>query len=251
MMEVLIREDKATLGREAATQGASLVRAALTERGEASIIVATGASQFATLEALVGAKDLDWSRVTVFHLDEYLGLPITHPASFRLYLWDRFLRQLPMPVRAFHAIDGNAKASAETHRLNRIIAEHTIDVAFVGIGENAHLAFNDPPADFESTAAFMAVELDEACRRQQLGEGWFGTLEDVPTHAITMSVPEIMRSRHIICSVPDERKAEAVKGSLEGPVTAEIPASILQRHPSCWLYLDTPAASRLSGSSVR
>ncbi|MEQ9455022.1 MAG: glucosamine-6-phosphate deaminase [Phycisphaeraceae bacterium] len=251
MMEVLIREDKATLGHEAATRGASLVRAALTERGEASIIVATGASQFATLEALVGAKDLDWSRVTVFHLDEYLGLPITHPASFRLYLWDRFLRQLPMPVRAFHAIDGNAKAEAETQRLSRIIAEHTIDVAFVGIGENAHLAFNDPPADFEAKDAFLVVNLDQACRRQQLGEGWFGTLEDVPTQAITMSVPEIMRSRHIICSVPDERKAQAVKRTLEGPVTAEVPASILQRHPSCWLYLDTPAASRLSGSSVR
>ena len=251
MTEVLIREDNATLGRDAATHGASLVRAALTERGEASIIVATGASQFATLKALVETKDLDWSRVTVFHLDEYLGLPITHPASFRLYLWDRFLRQLPMPVRAFHAIDGNADAPTETQRLSRIIAEHTIDVAFVGIGENAHLAFNDPPADFESTAAFMVVELDEACRRQQLGEGWFATLEDVPSRAITMTIPEIMKSRHIVCSVPDERKAEAVRGSLEGPVTAEVPASILQRHPSCRLYLDTPAASRLSGSSVR
>ncbi|WP_428387030.1 glucosamine-6-phosphate deaminase [Mucisphaera sp.] len=249
-MDVLIREDKATLGRDAADDGAAVIQTALRERGQASIIVATGASQFATLEALVRTESLDWSRVTVFHLDEYLGLPITHPASFRLYLWDRFLRQLPMPVRAFHAIDGNANPAAEVDRLGRIIAEHTIDVAFVGIGENAHLAFNDPPADLQTQAAFMQVDLDEACRKQQLGEGWFETLEDVPKQAITMTVPEIMRSRHIICSVPDERKAQAVAAAVEGPVTETVPASILQQHGACRLYLDPPAASRLTGAGV-
>ncbi|QDU70458.1 glucosamine-6-phosphate deaminase [Mucisphaera calidilacus] len=249
-MKVLIREDREKLGREAAAHGASLIRTALRVRGEAAIIVATGASQFATLEALVGSADLDWSRVTVFHLDEYLGLPITHPASFRLYLWDRFLRQLPVPVRAFYAIDGNADPLAETERLGRALAEHRIDVAFVGIGENAHLAFNDPPADFDTDRAFMVVALDEACRQQQLGEGWFATLDDVPRRAITMSVPAIMGSEHIICTVPDERKAQAVAAAVEGPVTEAVPASILQLHPDCQLYLDQPAASRLTGAQA-
>lgn len=249
-MNLVISSEKNAMGLAAASEGAAAIREAIADHGKASIIVATGASQFTVLDTLVEAEDIDWSRVTIFHLDEYVGLPITHPASFRLYLWERLVRRLPVPVRAFHAIDGNANPSDETSRLGALIKATTIDVAFVGIGENAHLAFNDPPADFNTHDAYLLVQLDEACRKQQLGEGWFATLEDVPKQAISMSVNEILRSKKIICSVPDERKAHAVQGAVEGPVTPDVPASALQNHPNCTLHLDTAAASKLSGAGV-
>lgn len=244
-MNVHIYETKEETGRAAAQDGAQLLRDALHSRGEANIVLATGASQFELLETLVAAPDLDWSRVTAFHLDEYIGLSVDHPASFRRYLRERFVQRLPMPLRAFHEIDGEDDGRAECDRLNSLIGQRPVDVAFVGIGENGHLAFNDPPADFNTETPYIVVRLDEACRRQQLGEGWFPTLEDVPGQAISMSIHQIMKAQAIVCTVPEERKAKAVKAALEGPVTPEVPASILQRHPSVRFYLDRDSASLL------
>ncbi len=245
-MNIRILRTKDDMGSLAAGDGAALIRKAIEARGEAGIVVATGASQFEMLAGLVQAEGVNWNAVTAFHLDEYVGLPITHSASFRLYLWRRFVSKLPLPLRAFHYLNGEADAEAEAERVSRIIRGRLIDVMFIGIGENGHIAFNDPPADFDADRPYLVVELDEACRRQQLGEGWFPTLADVPTRAISMSVRQIMTGAAIICTVPDERKAEAVRNAVEGDVTPDVPASILQRHEHCTLYLDEPAASRLS-----
>lgn len=245
-MKIVIKKDRPHLGAASSKHGAEILRKTLAERGEASIIVATGSSQFETLEGLAKEKDIRWDRVTVFHLDEYVGLPITHPASFRLYLWERFTRQLPLPLKMFHYVNADAAdPKAECRRLGDIIKKHPIDVAFIGIGENGHVAFNDPPADFETSEAYLVVNLDEACRKQQLGEGWFPTLADVPSKAITMSVKQILASRAIVCTVPDQRKAQAVRNSAEGPVTPNVPASALQKHGNCTLFLDEAAASLL------
>jgi glucosamine-6-phosphate deaminase len=241
-MEVLIQKTKEELGKEAARKGAMLIRQALKEKGSASIILATGASQFEMLGELVKAE-VDWSKVTVFHLDEYIGIPDTHPASFRKYLRERFADLVSPAV--FYAIDGETDPEGTCARLGAIIGKQAIDVAFVGIGENAHLAFNDPPADFNATEPYIVVELDEACRRQQLGEGWFPSLETVPGKAISMSVRQILKSKAIICTVPDARKAEAVRKAVEGEVSPEAPASILQSHPFTWLYLDRESSSLL------
>jgi glucosamine-6-phosphate deaminase len=238
-------DTKEAMGRSAADDGAQAIRDAMANRGRANIIVATGASQFEMLAALAAA-DVDWSRVTIFHLDEYVGMPVTHPASFRKYLRERFVEKLPKPPAVFHYINGEGDCQAECHRLGKLIATHPIDVAFIGIGENGHLAFNDPPADFEAEDAYLVVDLDDACRRQQLGEGWFPSLDAVPRQAISMSIPQIMKSRKIVCTVPDQRKAEAVRGAVEGPVTPNLPASALQKHRDAALYLDKPAASLLS-----
>ncbi len=238
-------DTKDGMGAAAAAAGAEKMRTALRERGEVNIIVATGASQFELLEALTKESGIDWARVSVFHLDEYVGLSIEHPASFRKYLKERFEDRLPGPVRAFHYINAEENPKAECHRVGALIAEAPIDVAFVGIGENGHLAFNDPPADFDTEEPYLVVDLDEACRQQQFGEGWFPSLEAVPEKAISMSVRQIMKSGSIICTVPDERKAEAVQNSVEGEVSPEVPASILQKHRDCQLYLDGPAASLL------
>ncbi|MDB4544036.1 glucosamine-6-phosphate deaminase, partial [Akkermansiaceae bacterium] len=197
------------------------------------------------LAALVQEEGIDWTQVTIFHLDEYVGLSIEHPASFRKYLKERFENQLPSPVRAFHYINAEDDPEAECDRVGSLIAETPIDVAFVGIGENGHLAFNDPPADFEIEKPYLVVNLDEACRQQQFGEGWFANLEAVPEKAISMSVRQIMKSGSIICTVPDERKAKAVRNSLEGEVSPGVPASILQEHEDCGLYIDELAASLL------
>ncbi len=251
-MKTVVHETKQALGEQAAAEGAALLRAALQERGEANIIVATGASQFEMLAALVSAPDIDWSRVTAFHLDEYVGLPLSHPASFRKYLKERFVEAVPTPLRAFHYIDGEGDVKAECGRLGALIAPVVIDVAFIGIGENGHLAFNDPPADFATESPYLVVNLDEACRRQQLGEGWFPTLESVPEQAISMSVRQILKSKAIVCSVPDARKAVAVRGAVEGPVTPDVPASILQQHEKATLHLDRESASLLhtQGQSI-
>jgi glucosamine-6-phosphate deaminase len=244
-MKISISDTKVELGSKAAIDGASRIRAAIASNGSANVIVATGASQFEMLEQLVATKDLAWNKVTCFHLDEYVGMPITHGASFRKYLWERFVSRLLLPLAAFHYVDGEGDPQAECDRLGAIIRKHPIDVAFVGIGENGHLAFNDPPADFETDAPYLVVTLDEACRKQQMGEGWFPTLADVPQRAISMSCRQIMKSRCLIVSVPDARKAVAVKASVKGPVTPMAPASILQRHEDCVLYLDKASASLL------
>lgn len=243
-MDVRIFPTKAEMGAAAAAQAAGVVREALAARARAHVIAATGASQFEFLESLTAVPDLDWSRVVFFHLDEYVGLPESHPASFRRYLKERILARV-QPA-AFHFVNGEDDPAAECARVGEILARHPIDAAFVGIGENGHLAFNDPPADFEAKAPYVVVELDEACRRQQLGEGWFPTLEDVPRRAISMSIPQILKSREILCIVPDARKAQAVHDCLEGAVSPRHPASALQRHPRTTVYLDEASAALLA-----
>jgi glucosamine-6-phosphate deaminase len=242
-MEIIISETKQELGKQAAQKGAGLIREAIQKNGMANIIVATGASQFEMLGELV-KEDIDWSVVTGFHLDEYIGIDVSHPASFRKYLKERFVDLVP--IKEFNYVDGSIDAIVECVRLGEIIAKHPIDVAFVGIGENGHLAFNDPPADFETEKPYLVVNLDDACRRQQLGEGWFPTFDDVPKQAISMSIKQIMKSEHIICSVPDERKAEAVKNTVTGKVSPLVPASVMQLHKSTWLYLDKNSSSKLA-----
>jgi glucosamine-6-phosphate deaminase len=244
-MNIEICANKQDLGRRAAAAGAEQIHAAIADRGEAHVIVATGASQFEMLSELVQAPNIDWTRVVFFHLDEYVAMPMSHGASFRRYLKERLVDRLPQAPRAFHYIDAERDPSVECRRLGELIKQFPIDVAFIGIGENAHLAFNDPPADFQTEEPYLVVHLDEACRRQQFGEGWFPTFDSVPTLAISMSIRQIMKSATIICSVPDERKATAVQQALEGPVTPDVPASILQQHPRATIYLDPPAASKL------
>lgn len=244
-MEIHIEDNPIELGRKAGKLGAQLIKKVISDKGVANIILATGTSQFETMNTLIADKEIDWSKVVMFHLDEYIGLPITHKASFRKYLKERFLDHVP-ELKAYYLIDGEKDPQEECQRLNALIRKHPIDVAFVGIGENGHLAFNDPPADFETTEPYLVVNLDKACRAQQMGEGWFPTLDDVPKQAISMSVRQIMATDVIICSVPDKRKAEAVVNSLTGEVTPDVPASILQQHDRCYMYLDKESASLYS-----
>ncbi len=242
-MEIVISETKQVLGKKAAQMGAKLIRQAILEKGEANIIVATGASQFEMLNELV-KEDVDWSKVRAFHLDEYIGISETHPASFRKYLKERFV-DIVSP-KEFIYVNGTSDPDEECIRLGKLISKHSIDVAFVGIGENSHLAFNDPPADFETEKAYLVVTLNDACRHQQMGEGWFKMVSDVPEKAISMSIKQIMKSKAIICSVPDSRKAEAVKKTVEGSISPLIPAAIMRHHAATWLYLDNDSALMLS-----
>lgn len=244
-MTISVFENAEALGKAAGTQAADLIRKAIAEKGSANIIVATGTSQFETLKQLIAEEGIDWSKVTMFHLDEYIDLPITHPASFRKYLKERFLEKLP-PLAAAYLIDGETNVDEERKKLGELIAQHPIDVALVGIGENGHLAFNDPPANFDTEEPYLTVNLDQACRLQQMNEGWFGSIDEVPQQAISMSIRQIMKSKVIICSVPDKRKADAVKNCLTGEVTNMHPASILQNHESCHVYLDKDSASLIS-----
>jgi len=245
-MEVLTFTTPQELGAAAAQHGAEVIKQAIETKGAANIILATGASQFATIKHLIGQSGIDWSKVTAFHLDEYLGLSESHPASFRKYLKERFVAHVPT-LKAFHFVNGEPdNPQEECARLGERIQQHPIDAAFIGIGENGHLAFNDPPADFDAEEPFLVVTLDEACRRQQFGEGWFNSLDDVPKRAISMSIQQILKSRHLYVSVPDKRKARAVQCALEGEISPMCPASILRTHPRCTIFLDTEAASLLS-----
>lgn len=244
-MKINIFKNKTESGAAAAGLGARYIREAVAAHGQANIIVATGASQFEMLSALTASPDLPWHKLHIFHLDEYVGMSIDHPASFRKYLWERFHRKLPSPPAGFHYLNAEEDPQAECDRVGSLIQHRNIHVCFAGIGENAHLAFNDPPADFETDTPYQVVELDEACRGQQLGEGWFNSLEEVPTHAVSMSIRQIMKSEKIIITAPDERKAEAVRGTIEGPVDPDCPASVLQQHPCCHFYLDSASASKL------
>lgn len=245
MIEMHVASDKDELGRQAAALGAQAIREAIARDGAASIIVATGASQFEMLSHLVKAEGIDWSKVTAFHLDEYVGLPETHPASFRRYLRERFLAPLN-DAPTFVPVDGEGDVQANVAKLNSLIAGRRITVCFAGIGENCHLAFNDPPADFDTEDPYIVVALDDACRHQQFGEGWFPNFEAVPQHAISMSIRQIMKSELIVLSVSDSRKAQATKAALEGPVSNLSPASILQKHPRTVLFIDPAAASLLT-----
>ena len=231
------------MSRAAARQAADVLRSTLAARGRARIVAATGASQFDFLEALTGADGIDWSRVEMFHLDEYVGLPIDHPASFRKYLRERLIDKTG--IRNYHLLDAERDLGEVAARVGRELAKAPIDVAFVGIGENAHLAFNDPPADFDSDVPYLVVTLDEACRRQQVGEGWFPSLDAVPAQALSMSIQQILKSNAIICIVPDARKAAAVKASLEGEITPSAPASVLRRHGNVTVFLDRDSAALL------
>jgi glucosamine-6-phosphate deaminase len=248
-MDINIANNPAELGLAAAKTAADLIRAAIAQKGTAHIIMATGASQFETIHQLIQSPGINWSKVVMYHLDEYIGLPAAHPASFRKYLQERFLAKLPA-LKAVYLVDGETDPVEECARLNKAISQVVIDVALVGIGENGHLAFNDPPADFFTETPFIVVTLDELCRQQQLGEGWFNGIDEVPLQAISMSIQQIMKSTTIICSVPDSRKALAVKNTLQQEVSNLYPASILQTHGDCRFYLDAASAALLSGSAT-
>jgi glucosamine-6-phosphate deaminase len=235
--------DKILLGQAAAGQAAASIRRAITERNRARIIAATGASQFEFLDALAQVPDIDWPRVEMFHLDEYIGLPLTHPASFRKYLLERLINKTG--IGHYHLLDGESDPAEAIRRVGQALSAAPVDVAFVGIGENGHLAFNDPPADFETQEPYLIVNLDEACRQQQVGEGWFAQLDEVPRQAISMSVRQILKAREIICVVPDARKAQAVKACFAGEISPLAPASILRAHPSVTVYLDRDSSALL------
>jgi len=243
-MKVFQLENPQDLGNSAGKAAAAIIDESIIEKGFANVILATGTSQFETLQQLI-EEDIDWGKVNIFHLDEYINIPISHPASFRKYLKERFIEKVGS-VGAVYLINGEADPQEECDRLGEIISKHPIDVALVGIGENGHLAFNDPPADFKTEKPYLVVDLDGPCRMQQLNEGWFKSLEEVPLQAISMSIQQIMKSKHIIASVPDERKANAVKDCLENEVSPVYPASILQEHPECSIYLDKTSASLLT-----
>ncbi|MBE3135397.1 MAG: glucosamine-6-phosphate deaminase [Acidobacteria bacterium] len=248
-MDLRVFESKQALAAAAAEDAAAVIKSAIAARGRAGIVAATGASQFEFLDCLVAAPGIDWARTVFFHLDEYIGLPRTHPASFRKYLTERIIERVH--PGAFHLVDGEAPDPvAECKRLGGLIAREPIDVAFVGIGENGHLAFNDPPADFEIDEPYLVVNLDQRCRQQQLGEGWFTRIEDVPARAISMSIRQILRSQRIVCVVPDRRKAEAVRQSVEWEVSPWRPASVLRTHAGATLYLDEASASLLTDRSA-
>lgn len=247
MSSLNIYPDKAACGAAAGKLGAEKIRTAIAKNGFANIIIATGASQFEMLQTLVAEPGIDWTKVTMFHLDEYVGLDESHPASFRKYIKERFVANLPAPLKAAYFVNGSAadpkQACAE---LGETIAKHPIDVAFIGIGENGHIAFNDPPADFDTEEAYLVVDLDDVCRKQQLGEGWFPTFDDVPKQAISMSVRQIMKSACIINTVPDARKAYAVRITIEGELCPAHPASVIRLHPDCHTFCDKDSAADLS-----
>jgi len=246
-MDVAIFDSRLKLAQTAANNAAGIIREAIAERDQAYVTAATGASQFEFLEALVIQPDIEWRRVTFFHLDEYVGLPFDHPASFRRYLNERIVQRTN--PGAFHFINGDAPdPAAECRRVGALISRQTVDAAFVGIGENGHLAFNDPPAGFDTQEPYLIVELDEACRRQQVGEGWFETIAAVPRQAISMSIQQILKARHVLCVVPDQRKATAVRNSLELEVSPLHPASILQQHAHATIYLDQESAALLKSA---
>jgi glucosamine-6-phosphate deaminase len=236
---------KEECGVAAAGRGAEILKQTIAAKGRASFIVATGASQFDFLKAMTDKEGIDWRLTTMYHLDEYIGMNADHPASFRRYLKERLVDAVQPGT--IHYIQGQADdPAAECRRINSIISRDNIDVAFVGIGENGHLAFNDPPADFDTELPYIIVELDDACRRQQFGEGWFASLDEVPNTAISMSIQQIMKSATIICTVPDKRKARAVKQCFEGKISPLHPASILRQHLRTFVYLDNDAASLLA-----
>ena len=243
-LKIEIHADKQTLGRAAAEHAACSLRRTLGEEGSARVVAATGASQFEFLGALTSAPNIDWSRVEVFHLDEYVGLPSTHPASFRKYVFERLIQKAG--IIKYYLLDGDGDPQGSVKKVGAALQSKQVDLLFAGIGENGHLAFNDPPADFQVADPYLIVDLDEACRQQQVNEGWFAKLADVPTKAISMSVRQILSAKEIIAVVPDNRKARAVQACLEGEISPMVPASILRKHPNATIYLDLDSAALLS-----
>ncbi len=243
-MLLRVFDNKKELGRAAADQAANAIRRAISERGGARIIAATAASQLEFLDALTHAPGIDWKKVEAFHLDEYIGLPITHPGSFRKMLMEQLVNKTG--IVHYHLLDGDAADPvAVVKEAGKQLASSPIDIAFLGIGENGHIAFNDPPADFETEEPYIIVNLDEACRQQQVGEAWFANLSQVPMQAISMSARQILKAKEILAVVPDKRKAQAIKLCFEGKISPMAPASILRRHSNATVYLDTHSASLL------
>jgi len=247
-MEIKVFRSKESLAQAAASYAASLIRDAISRRGIARIIAATGASQFDFLDALTRSPAIGWSRVEMFHLDEYVGMSESEPASFCRYLRERLINKVAL--KRYHLLDGTDDPAAVIKRVSEEIRKAPIDVAFAGVGENGHLAFNDPPADFETDEAYMVVNLDEDCRKQQLGEGWFPTLADVPRQALSMTIKQLMKAEQILCIVPDARKAKAIQACFGGEVSPLAPASILQRHPNAIIYLDQDSSALLPQTKV-
>jgi glucosamine-6-phosphate deaminase len=244
-MLLRIFSDKVSLGRAAAEQAAGAIRRAVAARDHARIVAATAASQLEFLDALTQAPGIDWAKVEAFHLDEYIGLPITHPGSFRKMLMELLVTKTGIPT--YHLLEGDASdPSVVVRGVGQQLASAPIDIAFLGIGENGHIAFNDPPADFTIEDPYLIVNLDQACRRQQVGEAWFADISQVPTRAISMSPRQILKAREILAVVPDHRKAQAVKACFEGEISPMAPASILRRHPNATVYLDSNSASLLN-----
>ena len=247
-MKVCIERNRPAMSAAAAEHAAESLRRVIASRGNVRVVAATGASQLEFLAALTSRRGIDWQQVELFHLDEYVGIPETHPASFRRYLRENLIDKTG--IRNYHFLDGTGDVEQVIRDVGRELSSRPIDVMFAGIGENGHLAFNDPPADFQTADPYILVSLDEACRKQQVGEGWFASIEQVPTRAISMSVRQIMKAAELLVIVPDERKAAAVKATLEGEITPAVPASIIRTHPNAALYLDEPAASRLAKQTI-
>ncbi len=244
-MLIRVFADKLSVGQAAAEQAAAAIQNAISTRGRARIVAATAASQLEFLRALTARPDIDWANVEVFHLDEYIGLPLTHPGSFRKMLLEQLVHKTG--VKKYHLLDGDdANPEGVVHRVGQELASASVDIAFLGIGENGHIAFNDPPADFETEDPYLIVNLDEACRRQQVGEAWFADISQVPRQAISMSAQQILKAKEILAVVPDTRKAQAVKDCFEGEISPMHPASILRRHANATIYLDTHSASLLN-----
>lgn len=247
-MKLHIKPNRRAMSAAAAAHAADSLRRVVNQQSHARVVAATGASQLEFLEELTRIGGIDWPRVELFHLDEYVGIPENHPASFRRYLRENLLDKTG--IRQYHFLDGTGDVADVMHAVGRELTRAPIDVMFAGIGENGHLAFNDPPADFDTTDPYILVSLDEACRKQQVGEGWFAGIEDVPTRAISMSIRQMMKASEVLLIVPDARKAQAVKATLEGEITPQVPASIIRTHPNLTLYLDEPAASMLGEKTI-
>lgn len=246
IMIININSTKEETGYSAAEKAAEILCDVLASKSKACFVAATGASQFEFLDSLCKLEGIDWGRTEMFHLDEYVGLPASHPGSFRHYLSERLVEKVH-PDKVYF-IEGDAlDAMSESERISEIISKKEIDVAFIGIGENGHIAFNDPPADFVTEKPYLIVDLDEKCRKQQVGEGWFRSLEEVPQKAITMSVRQIMKANRIICTCPNKRKAKAVRDCLSAnsPITPINPASMLKKHEKAFIFLDAESASLL------
>ena len=248
-MRLSVLRDKLAVGEAAGRHAAESLRRILDGSSKARIIVATGASQLDFLECLTATPGIDWQRVEMFHLDEYIGIPATHPASFRKYLSERFIQKTG--IRRYHLLDGEQEPADVIRLVGRELQSAPVDIAFVGIGENGHLAFNDPPADFETEQPYLVVNLDEVCRWQQVREGWFGDISEVPKRAISMSVKQILKAHEIITIVPGSRKSSAVKACLEGEISPMAPASVLRTHSNTTIYLDTESASLLTETTIR
>jgi len=247
-MHIRVLEGRDSLGKAAADQASTAIQRAIQANGKARIIGASAASQFEFLEALINTPGINWKKVELFHLDEYIGLPNTHPASFCKFLQDRLISKTG--IATYHLLDGEIDPSEVIRRTNAAIGAAPIDVAFVGIGENGHLAFNDPPADFETDEAYIVVNLDQACRQQQVGEGWFPSIESVPTQAISMSVKQVLKSKEILAIVPGPKKAQAIKACFDFPISPMAPSSILRTHPNTTIYLDRESAALLSPATL-